>query len=222
MNVLPQAMANGRNQNGTMAGKLKGTIAAQTPTGWRIVSQSTAVATFSSTRPCMVWGIAVAASTISIARPTSARCVGQRLAHLPRDRSGQLVLVGLEHAAEAEQPARPLDRRAVAPGRQRRTRGGDGGLDVGNAGQGHPGQNLAGGRVLDVQRFGRAGGDPMASDVVVEQAGIGGGSGHDGGSFRLLQVLSRGIQASEEPGCTITLCLESWTNPDTLYSPCSR
>ena len=32
-----------------------------------------AVATFSSTRPCIVWGTALAASTISIARPTSAR-----------------------------------------------------------------------------------------------------------------------------------------------------
>ncbi len=73
MNVLPHAIANGRNQNGTMAGKLNGAIAAQTPTGWRNVSQSTAVATFSSTRPCIVCGTADAASTISIARPTSAR-----------------------------------------------------------------------------------------------------------------------------------------------------
>ena len=39
----------------------------------------------------------------------------------------------------------------------------------------------------------------MAADVVVEQAGIGGGSGHDGGSFRLLQVLS-GIQAGPATG----------------------
>ena len=78
-NVLPQAMANGRNQNGTIAGKLKGTIAAHTPTGWRIVSQSTFVATSSSTRPCIVWGTAVAASTISIMRPTSARASGRVL-----------------------------------------------------------------------------------------------------------------------------------------------
>ena len=75
-NVLPQAMAKGRNQNGTIAGKLKGTTAAHTPTGWRIVSQSTPVATFSSTRPCIVCGIADAASIISIARPTSARASG--------------------------------------------------------------------------------------------------------------------------------------------------
>ena len=64
---------------GTIAGKLNGTMAAQTPTGWRIVSQSTAVATFSSTRPCIVCGIAVAASTISIMRPTSARASGKVL-----------------------------------------------------------------------------------------------------------------------------------------------
>ena len=72
-NVLPQAIANGRNQNGTIAGKLNGTIAAQTPTGWRIVSASTLRETSSSTRPCMVVGIAQAASTISIMRATSAR-----------------------------------------------------------------------------------------------------------------------------------------------------
>ena len=72
-------MANGRNQNGTIAGKLNGTIAAHTPTGWRIVSQSTFVATSSRMRPCIVWGTALAASTISIARPTSALASGRVL-----------------------------------------------------------------------------------------------------------------------------------------------
>ena len=73
MNVFPQPIANGRNQNGTIAGKLNGTIAAQTPTGWRIVSASIPRDTSSSTRPCMVVGMAQAASTISIMRATSAR-----------------------------------------------------------------------------------------------------------------------------------------------------
>ena len=73
MNVLPHAIANGRNQNGTIAGKLKGTIAAQTPTGWRIVSASMLRETSSRMRPCIVVGIADAASTISIMRATSAR-----------------------------------------------------------------------------------------------------------------------------------------------------
>ena len=39
--------ANGRNQSGTMAGKLKGAIAAQTPTGCRITWQSIPEAMFS-------------------------------------------------------------------------------------------------------------------------------------------------------------------------------
>jgi hypothetical protein len=73
MKVLPQPIANGRNQNGTIAGKLKGTIAAQTPAGWRIVSASIPRDTSSRTRPCMVVGMAQAASTISIMRATSAR-----------------------------------------------------------------------------------------------------------------------------------------------------
>ena len=71
--MLPHAIANGRNQNGTIAGKLNGTIAAQTPTGWRIVSASMLRETSSSTRPCIVVGIAHAHSTISIMRATSAR-----------------------------------------------------------------------------------------------------------------------------------------------------
>ena len=79
MNVLPQAIANGRNHIGTIAGKLNGTIAAQTPTGWRIVSQSTAVATPSRMRPCIVVGIAVAHSIISIIRAVSACASGKVL-----------------------------------------------------------------------------------------------------------------------------------------------
>ena len=73
MNVLPQPIAKGRNQYGTIAGKLNGTIAAHTPTGWRTVSASTLRETSSSTRPCIVVGIAQAHSTISIIRATSAR-----------------------------------------------------------------------------------------------------------------------------------------------------
>ena len=40
-NVLPQAIAIGNIQSGTIAGKLNGVIPTQTPTGWRTVSQST-------------------------------------------------------------------------------------------------------------------------------------------------------------------------------------
>jgi hypothetical protein len=48
-------------------------MAAHTPTGWRTVWASTRRATSSMIRPCMVVGIAHAASTISIMRPTSDR-----------------------------------------------------------------------------------------------------------------------------------------------------
>ena len=66
MKVFPQAIAKGRNQNGTIAGKLKGAMAAQTPTGWRMVSASTPRATSSSIRPCMVVGIAVAVALVQV------------------------------------------------------------------------------------------------------------------------------------------------------------
>ena len=73
MNPLPHASAKGRNQRGIIAGKLNGVIAATTPTGWRICSTSTPLATPSRFSPFSRWGIAVAASTDSIPRPTSPR-----------------------------------------------------------------------------------------------------------------------------------------------------
>ena len=46
-NVLPQATAKGRNQSGTIAGKLNGAMAAHTPIGCRMTVQSMPGATFS-------------------------------------------------------------------------------------------------------------------------------------------------------------------------------
>ncbi len=60
------------NHSGIIAGKLNGVIAATTPTGWRISSTSTPVATPSRFSPLSRCGIAVAASQDSIPRPTSA------------------------------------------------------------------------------------------------------------------------------------------------------
>ena len=155
--MLPHAIANGRNQNGTMAGKLKGAIAAQTPTGWRNVSQSTAVATFSSTRPCIVWGIGRRRlDHLDRAADLGPR-VGEGLAHLAGDRSRDLVLVRLQHLPEPEQPAGALDRRAAAPGREGGAGGGDGGVDVRGARQRHPREHLAGGRVGHIEVLGGGG-----------------------------------------------------------------
>jgi hypothetical protein len=44
MMQLPVVTANGRNQSGTIAGKLNGAIAATTPSGWRKTVESTLVA----------------------------------------------------------------------------------------------------------------------------------------------------------------------------------
>ena len=64
------------NQSGTMAGKLNGVIAATTPTGWLKLSTSIPRETPSSTSPFSRWGAAMAASTDSIPRPTSAKASG--------------------------------------------------------------------------------------------------------------------------------------------------
>ena len=63
-NVLPQAMANGYIHMGTIAGKLKGVMPAQTPMGWRIVLQSMPAATSFSESPIIRLGIPQATSTI--------------------------------------------------------------------------------------------------------------------------------------------------------------
>src|SRR5687768_6064751 len=51
MNVLPHAIAMGAIHIGTITGKLKGVIPAQTPTGWRMLKESTAGPTFSAYSP---------------------------------------------------------------------------------------------------------------------------------------------------------------------------
>ena len=71
MKVLPQAMANGYIHMGTMAGKLKGVMPAQTPMGWRMVLQSMPAATSLSESPIIRLGMPHATSTIWIMRRTS-------------------------------------------------------------------------------------------------------------------------------------------------------
>ena len=173
--MLPHAMANGRNQNGTIAGKLNGTIAAQTPTGWRIVSQSTAVATFSSiaalhrlrdrrSRP---------RSSRSRGRPRRARRAASCPSRVVTDRASSSWCAS-STCAEAEQPARALDRRAAAPRGERLAGRGHGGVDVGRRRERHPRQHLAGGRVERRRaRSAAVRGDPAAADVVAQQARLG-------------------------------------------------
>src|SRR6266446_5011025 len=69
--VFPQAMAMGNIHIGTIAGKLKGVIPAQTPRGWRTLQASMPVATCSVYSPLSSWGMPVANSTTSRPRCTS-------------------------------------------------------------------------------------------------------------------------------------------------------
>ena len=151
-NVLPQAIANGRNQNGTIAGKLKGTIAAQTPTGWRIVSASIPRETSSRMRPCIVVGIAQAHSTISIMRATSARAspIVLPISVVTERASSSCRLLRPSRSANRIRASR--DHRHVAPRRQRRACGGHGGVEVGGRRQRHARERLAGGGVRHVER----------------------------------------------------------------------
>jgi len=68
MNVLPHAMAWGRNHMGTIAGKVEARDRREHAQRLPIVKQSMPVAMSSSERPCMVVGIPIAMSMLSIAR----------------------------------------------------------------------------------------------------------------------------------------------------------
>src|ERR1700722_14559730 len=72
MNVFPVAIAYGRYQKAIMPGKLKGTIAAVTPIGWRIIISAMPRATPSRLYPCIIIGMPQATSTFSMARRISA------------------------------------------------------------------------------------------------------------------------------------------------------
>ena len=73
MKVLPVAIANGRNHIGTIAGKLNGAIAAQTPSGWRTTWQSMPLAMSSRPYPIIIDGAPQATSTHSMPRRTLPR-----------------------------------------------------------------------------------------------------------------------------------------------------
>ena len=172
--MLPHAIANGRNQNGTIAGKLNGTIAAHTPTGWRIVSESMLRETSSSIRPCIVVGIAHAASTISIIRATSARAsaIVLPISGVTERASSSLRATSRSRSSNSLRARSIVEPRATSGSAARAAR--DGRVEVGGAGQRHAREHLAGGGVGHVELAGGGRGrSPVAGDVVVEQAGCG-------------------------------------------------
>ena len=79
MNVLPQAIATGNIQSGTITGKLNGVMPAHTPIGWRTVWQSTPVPTFSECSPLRRCGMPQANSTTSMPRCTEPIASGRVL-----------------------------------------------------------------------------------------------------------------------------------------------
>ena len=173
--MLPQAIANGRNQNGTIAGKLNGQMAAHTPTGWRMVSVSTAVATFSRMRPCMVCGHGAGGLDHLDRAADLGPGVGEGLAHLAGHGAGDLVLMGLQHLAEAEEPAaRARSPSACAspgtPPRAAATAASTSAL----FGERHAREHLTCGGVPHVELLLGQGRDPRPVDVVSQQPRLGG------------------------------------------------
>ena len=135
MNPLPHASAKGRNQSGIIAGKLNGVIAATTPTGWRICSTSTPLATPSRFSPFSRWGIAVAASTDSIPRPTSPRASSMVLPMSSVTRRASSSWCWNQLLAQAhDRPRAPL-RGQISPGGLGLASSPDGGVDVGGSGE---------------------------------------------------------------------------------------
>ena len=122
-NVLPLAIANGRNHSGTIAGKLNGAIAAHTPIGWRITLQSmpgghVLEAVAHQQRRCAARHL----DALDAAPHAAARLI-ERLAVLGRDDARDLVEVILEQLLELEHHARAGDRWRFAPVRERLGRG---------------------------------------------------------------------------------------------------
>ena len=111
-NVFPQTMANGRNHMGTIAGKLNGVMAAQTPTDCRIVSELIPRDTPSSTRPCMVIGDAQATSITSIARVTSARASERTLppSRVTEAASSSILFRNCSRSAKINSVRSPIER----------------------------------------------------------------------------------------------------------------
>ena len=156
MNVLPAAIANGRNHIGTIAGKLNGVIAAHTPTGWRIVSQSTLVATDLERAPLHRLRHRAVPPRPSRSRARPRRARRDRLAHLARHRLRELPGALLERLVQAEHEAGAADDRRRSPRRERRTRGGGGRLDLVAAAERDLRQHFARRGIGDVQARARA------------------------------------------------------------------
>ena len=121
-NVLPQAIATGNIQSGTIDGKLNGVMPTQTPTGWRLVSQSTLGAMFSQRLAHEQAGDAAGELDHLDAALHLGPRLGERLAVLARDQGRQLLEACLRSArgnGTGRGPARPPASRSRPAGRRR-------------------------------------------------------------------------------------------------------
>jgi ParB family chromosome partitioning protein len=90
---------------------------------------------------------------------------GQRLALLARHQVGQVVGVGQHQVEPAAQDIGALLAGLCRPGFLGDFRGSNGARGLGGAQVGHPGDDLASGRVRDVERGARIGADPLTVDI---------------------------------------------------------
>ena len=114
-----------------MTGKLKGVIAAVTPSGWRRVKASTFVATLGVIMPAR-WTGRPAGELDGLEAPHDlGEGVGVRLAVVAGDEPGQLLAVPEELLAEGEEDLASGDERHVSPGREGGLGGRDRDVDLG-------------------------------------------------------------------------------------------
>ena len=149
MKALPQAIASGAIHKGIMAGKLKGVIPAQTPTGWRTESRSTPPPTWWLKSPLSSCGRPQANSTTSSPRVTEPLASSSvlpcssvtRRARRSMSRSISSLSLNMTRMRRSSGRRRPV--------RLRLPRGLHRGVDLGRPAQRHAPGLLAGGRVED-------------------------------------------------------------------------
>ena len=111
-----------------------------------------------------------------------------RLAGVPRLEPAELVGTRLDRVGELEQHQAPLGRRRVLPGLEGGRRRVDGAIDILGVGRLDLGDDLAVGRVLDVERRARGGIDPFAADELLIGLHALEHVGHRGASWALTDV----------------------------------
>ena len=140
--ALPATIAIGKNQHGTIAGKLNGLMIATTPSGWRIeVTSTRADDALGEVALQQLRHPARELHDLEPARDLAHR-VAQHLAVLGGDDRRELLGALIEQVAEPEEDPRALRERRRAPRRERGARGVDRGVDLGRRRErdllGHP------------------------------------------------------------------------------------